>query len=254
MRVVILSCDATKKTKNRPVIFSRGMTDWETLYVSVIEKTIENVLKAPGSTAIRRDVIDSIKRRWITALTEVEDSGRGGKRHVTDSDPSTVDRSKYTIHKPSNEVELPPVSPTPLPEAESEDEFADEFGESEFVHATAVGKKLAESAKSVVENKSEPKKIVLASAGSEKKLVILNAEELDESLADPEYDKIPEPVDCGIRVFGQTEVCESIVGPRRSDSRWMVTIMNGFVRSGGESGEEIPFRTANQTMSHFHQF
>lgn len=252
---VVLSCDATKKTKNPPAIFSRGMTDWETLYVSVIEKTIENVLKAPGSTAIRRDVIDSIKRRWISALTEVEDSGRGSKRHVTDSDPSTVDRTKYTTHKPSNAAEVSSFQSTSAPQAESEDEFADEFGESEFVHATAVGKKLAESAKSVVESKGEPKK-ALAPAGNEKKSVILNAEELDESLADAEYDNIQEPVDCGIRVFGQTEVCESIVGPRRSDSRWMVTIMNGFVRVGDAlSGEEIPFRTANQTMSHyFHQF
>jgi hypothetical protein len=85
------------------------------------------------------------------------------------------------------------------------------------------------------------------------KQVILNSEELDETLADADYDDIPEPIDCSIRVFGQTEVCESIAGPKRSDSRWMTTVLNGFLRDI-KSGEEIPFRTANQTMPHLDQF
>ena len=224
------------------------MTDSESLYISVIQRTIETLLKTPESSSIRRDIIDTIKRRWMGALVNSDESAKQRARNVSDSDPSTVDRTKYMVRKANSAVRSSGVAaPEPvIPTPDSDDEFADEFGDSEFIHATQVGKKLAEGARS----QSEPKKVAprpVSEVPEKKAALIVDAEELDDSLAYTEYDDIPEPMDCSVRVFGQTEICESNIGPKRSESRWMVTVLNGFVRLV-DSGEEIPFRTANQTI------
>ena len=228
--------------------------DTQSIYHAIIDRTIELMLKAPESTAVRRDVVDAIKRKWGQGLDRVGESSASPTRRHADSDPSVVDRTKYMLNVsiPVPDAIVPQTDDSPADVVE--DEFADEFGDAEFVHATEVGRKLAESATLAAVPKQAsaavpnvPRRVQVSQVKE-----LINPEELDDSLADPEYDNIPEPSYCDVRIFGQTEVCESIVGPRRSDSQWMVTVLNGFVKTGNGS-EELLFRTANPTMPHLHQ-
>ena len=216
--------------------------DSDGLYEGIVERTVNELLNRTDIPRVRRDIVDTIKRKWLEGLKNPRDEGEE-RRFVGDSQP--VHRSKYL-----NDAAKPHAQPiVPPPEAQSDDEFADEFGDAEFVHATQAGKKIAES--------TQPQSVIMLPVPSptrpEKetpKTVIVNVEELPDSLLDPEYDSIPEPSDCKIRIYGQTEVCESVEGPRRSDSRWMITVLNGFVKV---DDKEILFRTANQTVSHLYQ-
>ena len=221
------------------------------MFRTIIERAIEAIAKDSEIPRVRRDVLDTIKRKWSTSLeTDPSDRSGNNKSHMN-SDPTKVDRSKYlALLNPDQSV---PPSPEPAIASE-EDEFADEFGDAEFVHATEAGRKIADSvAKSsglaMAESSNDVNK---PRAKRDAGLTIVNAEPLPDSLADPEYDAILEPSDCDVRIFGQTEICESVEGPRRSDSRWMVTVLNGFVKRKG-SKEEILFRTANQTLTHLYQ-
>jgi hypothetical protein len=216
--------------------------DSDGLYEGIVERTINELLIRTDIPRVRRDIVDTIKRKWLEGLKNPRSEGEE-RGFVGDSNP--VDRSKYLADavKPLDQS-IPEVY-----EAQSDDEFADEFGDAEFVYATQAGKKIAES--------TQPKPVAILPVPSttrpEKetpKAEKVNVEELPDSLSDPEYDSIPEPRDCRIRIYGQTEVCESVEGPRRSDSRWMVTVLNGFVKI---DDKEILFRTANQTVSHLYQ-
>jgi len=176
---------------------------------------------------------------------------------------AVVNRAKYmtnpALTQPPPPSNVPAVPESAIPEITtnpqgSDDEFEDEFGDAEIVHTTQVGKKLHEAAtqqQNLTATTFNPLPLprrVLA----KKQREIINPEELlDDSLYDPDYDNIPEAKDCDIRVFGQTEVCESVVGPRRSDSRWIITVLNGIMKIS--ENEEIIFRTCKQTMQHLHQ-
>jgi hypothetical protein len=173
-----------------------------------------------------------------------------------DSNPDAVVRRDEYHRLPGVTVPaLPPVAAkNESAEASvSEDEYSDEFGdESEFVHATVVGKKLAESVENPCPVRSAGKIVEIIE--KPKRDHIINPEPLDSpSLADSGYDSLLEPSDCVIRVFGQTEVCESVVsGSKRSGSEWMVNVLNGFLRDN-RTGEEFLFRQFGQAFPHSHQ-
>ena len=208
---------------------------------------MHQVLNSSESSQVRRDVIEAIKRKWLSGLELKKESN--SKNLVVNSNPAAVDRGKYMLNPPSS-ILIDAVVPVAEPQSEPDDEFADEFEDSEVIHATHVGKKLAESVSSL------PEASVLDPQPAIRKLVVktkevVNVEELDDSLDDQEYDQILEPSECDVRIFGQTEICESVQGPRRADSRWMVTVLNGFIQT--KSGDEYLFRTSNQTMPNLHQ-
>ena len=222
------------------------MPDTDTVYQTIVERTMESVLKTAESSKVRRDVIEAIKRKWAAEL--VKSSGHEPKSSLNALDSEPVDRSKYLLGRVTQAQVMKTEAIAAEPVLSSDDEFADEFGDAEFVHATEVGRKLAE----MPVRPTEPTPAVARAPKPVVKKVIADAEELPDSLADPEYDAILEPSDCDVRIFGQTEVCESVEGPRRSDSRWMVTVLNGFVQLQS-TGEEYLFRTANQMMPHASQ-
>lgn len=220
----------------------------EEIYGNVIEKTMDRLNRDAVSLKVRRDVLEAIRRKWVASL----DDGKSVKPVSNlDSDPRVADRSKYARTNPDT-VSL--VVDEPVAVADIDDDFADEFSDGDVVHATEAGRKLAETPALAVTVSVSTARVPTSrpSERSKPQAELVNVEELPETLDDPEYDKIPEPSDCDIRIFGQTEVCESVEGPRRVDSRWMVTVLNGFVQIGS-TGQEIVFRTASQTMSHIHQ-
>lgn len=219
------------------------------VYSSVIERTIEKITGSVEASSVRNDVVDTIRRKWVSALENTQNTNPNATKSSADSNPSSVTRSKYRIKIDSPTAPIP-TKPEPVTEVVEEDDFSDEFDDAEFVHATEVGRKLAES------TNVPARPACTTPPPATKQLVVavkdmVNVEALDDSLDDPDYDQIIEPHECQVRVFGQTEVCESIQGPRRSGSRWMVTVLNGFVKT--KNDEEYLFRTANQTMPHFHQ-
>lgn len=216
----------------------------EDIYGNVIEKTMDRLNRDAVSLKIRRDVLDAIRRKWLASL----DDGKSVKPVSNlDSDPRVADRSKYAR---TNVETVSLVADEPVAIADIDDDFADEFSDGDVVHATEAGRKLAETPALPV---AVPLSTARVPTSRPPQAELVNVEELPETLDDPEYDKIPEPSDCDIRIFGQTEVCESVEGPRRVDSRWMVTVLNGFVQIG-TTGQEIVFRTASQTMSHIHEY
>ncbi len=227
------------------------------IYDSIINKTIEQMGKAPEAQGVRKEVFDAIKRRWSSSLDKSVNCKDSGQKSNT-SDPNAVlNRAVYLTHpalvkkEESVSVANAASSTEPRPRVVDEDEeYLDEFGDSEVVHTTEVGRRLA--AASVVQQSSavrspEPVRKPLPS----RKVPPVDPIELAADLEDPEYDQIPEPRDCECRIFGQTEICESVVGPRRSDSRWMLTILNGFVQMS--PGGELFFRTAKATLPHLLQ-
>ena len=219
-------------------------------YLATIDRTFERLLKDADIAFVRRDVIETIKRKWASCLNQPSSSQDSTSKK--DSNPaSVVNRAKYLTHPAKVNASPTGVATESKPTVvvDEEAEYADEFDDSEFVHATEVGQKLAATFSSVV---APPMPVVpRRNVAEPKKKELVNVEELDGSeLEDSEYEGIPEVTDCEVRVFGQTEVCESVVGPRRVDSRWIVTVMNGFVRT--KNGDEILFRTAKQTLPHFH--
>jgi hypothetical protein len=204
------------------------------------------------------EIIDAIKRKWIDDL----EKSTGGRNSTDTSNPKAVlNRAKYMTNpavkqEPVNVTTLNPTieetaAKDTVPE-HSEDEFEDEFGDAEIVHTTQVGKRVHEAQTSALKAESYlPEQQPLRRTLAKKQREIINPESLDDSLDDPDYDNIPEPSSCDIRVFGQTEVCESVVGPRRSDSRWIITVLNGILKTQG--GDEFIFRTSKHTMQHLHQ-
>lgn len=218
--------------------------DATAIYNAIIERTMETVLKTPEASRVRRDVVEAVKRKWAAALSKPD--GTESSSQALNSEP--IDRSKYFPGRTVAEAEVKAEPVVVRDDSEFEDEFADEFGEAEFVHATEVGRKLADAPALPPAAIAAPIRPVKTVSKKE----IVGAEELEDSLADAEYDALLEPEDCDIRIFGQTEVCESVEGPRRADSRWMVTVLNGFVQLK-PSGEEYLFRTANQMMPHSSQ-
>lgn len=226
------------------------------IYKSIIERTMDQIGRSAESSNVRLDVVDAIRRKWISNLdllmkTSLEPAPTSSNNALA------ANRAKYMTY-PGSKQDLEEVSEQPaveIAEVKSEDDdFEDEFGDAEIVHTTEAGRKMAESAirsqnagTFSAAPKSAPRK-----PSTLKKREIINPEDLDdESLDEPDYDRILEPHDCSIRVFGQTEVCETVVGPRRADSRWIVTILNGIVKT--KDGKETLFRTAKQVMPHLHQ-
>ena len=219
------------------------------VYACLIERTIEKITGAAEASSVRNDVVDTIRRKWVSALEKTHVTNPNSTKSSADSNPSSVTRAKYRINKGSPTVPVP-NKPKPVTAVVEEDDFSNEFDDAEFVHATEVGRKLAES------TNLPPKPASSTPPPASKQLVVavkdmVNVEALDDSLDNPDYDQILEPHECQVRVFGQTEVCESVQGPRRSDSKWMVTVLNGFLKT--KNDEEYLFRTANQTMPHIHQ-
>jgi hypothetical protein len=222
------------------------------IYKSIIERTMEQMVKTKESASVRLETVDAIKRKWVSNLEVL--SGRIPDRNSVTSDPTLIaNRAKYLTYPGTvPKSELLETIPKPEESAPSEDdEFEDDFGDAEIIHTPEVGRKMAE-----VGSKTEALTVSVAPTyrkpSSSKKREIINPETLDdESLYEADYDTIPEPSDCAVRVFGQTEVCETVVGPRRSDSRWIVTVLNGFVKT--KDGKETLFRTAKQVMPHLHQ-
>jgi hypothetical protein len=220
----------------------------EDIYKGIIERTMERLHRDGAIPRVRRDVLDAIRRKWISS----SDDGKFNQPVSNlDSDPSVVDRSKYMRGNVGDTII---VQAEETSDADYEDEFADEFSDGDVIHATEVGRKLAETP-AVPTATPTPKPATAAKLNSERAPApaLVNVEELPDTLDDPNYDRIPEPSDCDIRIFGQTEVCESLEGPRRADARWMVTIFNGFVQIKS-TGEEFVFRTASQTMPHIHEY
>jgi hypothetical protein len=223
------------------------------VYESVIQRTMEQMSKAPESTGVRKEVLDAIKRRWIGSLDKLAPRSESTGESKTSNPDSVVNRSKYMTYPTQDSVKLdsaaateassPPAPPKP---ADEDDDYADEFGDAEVVHTSEVGRRLAVSQPAVTSPEAPRRPLP-----TRKPAEPIDPIPLTDDLADPEYDSILEPIDCEYRVFGQTEVCESVVGPRRWDSRWMVTILNGFVRL--PSGDEMFFRTAKSTLPHLHQ-
>lgn len=201
----------------------------------VIDKTFEQAGKDPEFSIVRRDVLNRIRQKWAISLQQPS-SYDSQNRNLEDSKPlSAANRAKYM--KLPGSVDLLPVVPVADTVAEN-DEYEDEFSDEDFVPAI----EMPTLEPAVVPVRIVPRRVVAMPSPRE----LVNVEELIPSLLeDVEYDAIPEIGD--ICIFGQTEVCESIVGPRRHDSRWMVTVMNGFV-----VGEEILFRTAKMSMGHLH--
>ena len=222
-------------------------TETSEVYLSVIDRTFDVLRKDSELSTVRRDVLDRIKRQWSSSLNLDPNRPVPGAS-PGNSDPSAVvNRSKYmtlpaSSPKASIAVESAPIEDLNLPVPEV-DEYADEFEDSEFVSSTKL------FPENIILHPHVPvvptRRVVV-----EKKKELINVEELNDDLEDTEYDSIPEVSDCGVRIFGQTEVCESTVGSRRSDSKWMVTVLNGFLRD--ENEDEFLFRTAKQTMGHLH--
>ena len=223
------------------------------IYQSIIDRTIEQVRKSRESSSVRLDIVDGLQRKWLSNLESA--CGRAPSDRAAEM---AANRAKYMTYpgtKPATPVEVkaePQPNPVVPQSVDDDDEFEDEFGDAEIIHTTEVGRKMAEVAiksegPGIVSTTSTTRRVV-----STKKKEIINAEDLnDESLNETDYDTILEPSDCEVRVFGQTEVCETVVGPRRSDSRWIVTILNGIVKTS--DGKETLFRTAKQVMPHLHQ-
>jgi hypothetical protein len=203
---------------------------------SVIDNGMKSLLNHSASRRVRRDVIETIRRKSISLLSRPES--------ILDSDPSVANRARYEGKSSLLDTEKP-TSEESLPE---EDEFADEFSDGEMVHSSEAARKLATTAVKQPEVPSE--KVKPPTQAVPRK--IESAEQLSDSLEDAEYDAIGEPSDCDIRVYGQTEVCDSGEGARKSESRWVVTVLNGFIRCE-TSDEEILFRTSNLTRPHIHQ-
>lgn len=225
------------------------------VYESIINKTIEQMSKSPEAQGVRKEVFDAVKRRWTVSLEkELNIADASHKLHT--SDPSAVvNRAIYMTH-PALAKKVPPVAvdSTPAPPVSTtlpdDDEYSDEFGDAEVVHTTEVGRRLAAASSTIVPTAAarspDPPRKPVAS----RRPAPVDPIDLTPDLGDPEYDNIPEPKDCECRVFGQTEICESVVGPRRGDSRWMLTILNGFIQT---SEEELFFRTAKATFPHLLQ-
>lgn len=221
------------------------------MFRTIIERTIEAIGRDPDLPRVRRDVLDTIKRRWLNSLDIGSLVNDGTGKPKLSSDPTKVDKSKYlALLNPGHNV-LTHSEPATLSD---EEEFADEFGDAEFVYATEAGRKMAGSAEKSSGIKNVQSPVETLKAGDEPQTIsqVLNEEILQDSLADPDYDAILEPSDCDVRIFGQTEICESVDGPRRCDSRWMITVLNGFLKRK-DSNEETLFRTANQTFTHLNQ-
>ena len=211
------------------------------VYLSVVEAAIATMCRSAGvGTKLRPDLVEALKRKWISALKtrmhQVCSSGR-------DSDPrSVVKRAEYTIRPDL-------AAPADLPAASSDDEFSDEFDSADFQHATDTGRRQAEDAARAEEARKlredeKRRKLEALEARKEQELSELVFEPLDESLADPEH--YLEPEACPVRVFAQTEICDST--GKRQDSRWLVVLLNGILRYPGKC--EILFRSARQTFSH----
>jgi hypothetical protein len=222
------------------------------IYKSIIERTMDQMVKTKESASVRLETSEAIKRKWVSTLEVL--SGRSSDRIAGSSDPTLIaNRAKYLTYPgsvPKSEKGETVLKPEDSAES-SEDEFEDDFGDAEIVHTTEAGRKMAEVALKTEELQPSIAPITIRST-SVKKKEIINPETLeDDCFKEADYDTIPEPADCAVRVFGQTEVCETVVGPRRSDSRWIVTVLNGFVKT--EAGKETLFRTAKQVMPHLHQ-
>jgi hypothetical protein len=230
-----MAVDIRHGTQKSTIIFSRPSREMDDdILRSVIENGIKSLLNHEASRKVRRDVVETIRRKTLGYMARSDS--------VLDSDPSAANRAKYerTLAIKKSEPKTDEMEQT------EEDDFADEFSEGEMVHSSEAARKLAMiPAKPVETIRQNPK-------GQETSRCIENAEELDDSLADPTYDAIQEPSDCDIRVYGQTEVCDSGEGARKSESRWVVTLLNGFIKPDG-SDDEILFRTSNLTRPHIHQ-
>lgn len=240
------------------------------IYEGIIHRTIDQMSRATEAQGVRKDIFDAIRRRWVFSVEKSLHRPASDQAGLT-SDPSVVvNRSKYLTHPAlaKNTVqalvvkseecipepiydEKPAVPDPPAAIQDDDDEYCDEFGDAEVVHTTEVGRRLAAitplSVPATTARTPEPVRKSVAN----RKAPPVDPIELTADLEDPEYDKILEPSDCECRIYGQTEICESVVGPRRSDSQWMITILNGFVQMGSEP--ELFFRTAKCTLPHLLQ-
>jgi len=222
------------------------------IFNSIIERTVEQVGKSRESSTVRLDIIDAVKRKWISNLESL-----CGKSSDEKTASLAVNRAKYMTYPGSvttrPEEEKITAAPLPVaPVASDDDDFEDDFGDAEIIHTTEAGRKMAETVLKTAQPTTSTTASIVRRVAVQKKKEISNPEDIDDdSLNEVEYDNILEPSDCAVRVFGQTEVCETVVGPRRSDSRWIVTILNGIVKT--PDGKETLFRTAKQVMPHLHQ-
>ena len=182
----------------------------------------------PRGVRVRRDVIEAVKRKWIAGLPPAVSS--------KDSVPSN--RSKY---ERKGIIQAPPHAPVNVDS--SSDDFGDEFSDGEVIHSSEAARKLAalpmkETEPLVIKSKVKVAEVAKPPAES--------VEELSDSLENSEYEAIPEPSQCDIRVFGQTEICEAGDGSgRKGESSWMVTVLNGFIQTQDEPKVEIIFRTSS---------
>ena len=218
--------------------FQRNNEETLEVYLSVIDKSISRLCTSSAvGTRLRPDLVEAVKRKWTAAmkarLQQVCSTSR-------DSDPrSVVKRAEYTTRPDLLITE----------ERTSDDEFEDEFDAAEFHYATDLGRKQAldairaEDAERAREIEKK-RKLEVIELRKEQELAALEFEPLDDSLADTQ--PYLEPEACQVRLFAQTEVCDST--GKRHDSKWLIVLLNGILRYKGKA--EILFRSARQTFQH----
>jgi hypothetical protein len=124
-----------------------------------------------------------------------------------------------------------------------EDWGSEDFDDTEAVHATQDGRRLAEQLK-----KAEKKPTVRAvpDARSETAPTALVDEESLSDADNEEEEELPEVVDCPVKIHAHVQIRDLAGKKQKVPPAWKVTLTNGILKIRGH--EEILFKSAEQTL------
>jgi len=220
-------------------MFESENAETERVYLAVIDAAISALCRSPGvGTKLRPDLVDAVRRKWIAAL----------KVRMNQMCTSSRDSQPLSVTKRLEYTTRPDLVANAEVLADSADDFSDDFEPAEFHHATDTGRRQAQEAVAAeqargLREEEKRRKLEAIEARKEEELSKLVFEDLGDELAEKYF---PEPQNCAVRIFAQTEVCDST--GKRLDSKWLVVLSNGILRFPGRC--ELLFRSARQTFQH----
>ncbi|KAF4655521.1 hypothetical protein FOL47_009405 [Perkinsus chesapeaki] len=206
------------------------------------------------------DVLGAIKSRWMHLTSECYVNGghlpAGIKRPISANEKDDAKRARIDLVEEEEKVEANGSDD----DEEEDDEFADEFDDAEFVHATAAGQKASDE---------EHQRVAAAEAREherEERQKEIERKELEEwskikgELIDEErllaeedsmWKQIPDPVNCPVKMYANVEVTEMGSNKRSKwnvsadrillstpRGEWLASSMEGsFLHLGAETAE-----------------